>query len=147
MSDTEDAAPPAPAPVPGVPAGGYPAAVPPPAEYNEFFPEFASLSLADGPSKADAPKPKLLPGGKVKQEAVKEVLIKQMPGTRNKRKMMTVVSGLEHFDVKLDKAAKAFAKRFSCGASVSKGTPGAKGDEIEIQGDFYDDLKDVIMDT
>jgi density-regulated protein DRP1 len=120
----------------------------------QYFPElFEGLSSEDKAkvkkTAADASeaKPKILPGGKVKKEEVQQVVIKKMPGTRNKKKMMLVVAGLDHFGVKLDKAAKVFAKKFSCGCSVSKGIPGAKSDEIDIQGDFEDEIVQVILDN
>jgi len=54
--------------------------------------------------------------------------------TRNKKKTITNVAGLEHFDgVKVADAAKAFGKKFACGASVTKGATGK--DEIDVQGD------------
>lgn len=120
-------------------------------EYLEFYPEFkglAGLSLEDktkaDKAAADAEaKPKLLPGGKTKKEEVKQVVIKK--ALRNKRKTITVVAGLDSFGVKLDKATKVFAKKFSCGCSVAKGIPGAKGDEIDIQGDFGDEIVEVIL--
>ncbi|KAJ8326006.1 hypothetical protein BDV3_003856 [Batrachochytrium dendrobatidis] len=39
---------------------------------------------------------------------------------RTKRKRITIVNGLEKFDVDLKKAAKQMASKFACGASVSK---------------------------
>eukprot|EP00163_Fabomonas_tropica_P030448 TRINITY_DN6870_c0_g1_i1.p1 TRINITY_DN6870_c0_g1~~TRINITY_DN6870_c0_g1_i1.p1 ORF type:complete len:174 (-),score=63.50 TRINITY_DN6870_c0_g1_i1:131-652(-) len=64
---------------------------------------------------------------------------------RNKRKFVTVVKGLDTFDVKLAEASKVFSKKFSCGASVVKGAPGVP-DQIDIQGDVRDELCDVIHD-
>jgi translation initiation factor 1 (eIF-1/SUI1) len=39
---------------------------------------------------------------------------------RQGRKMVTTVSGLEMFDVKLEDAAKKFKKKFACGSAVQK---------------------------
>jgi translation initiation factor 1 (eIF-1/SUI1) len=80
--------------------------------------------------------------------------------TRNKKKFITVVTGLEKFGivmqqyvwdsltncpgVKLPDASKLFAKKFSCGCSVIKGAAG--DDEINVQGDFTDDLIDFITE-
>ncbi|KAF7458426.1 Translation initiation factor SUI1 family protein [Cryptosporidium felis] len=55
--------------------------------------------------------------------------------SRARRKSVTVVSGLELFNIQLNEAAKKFAKQFSCGASVVKGCNG-KPDQIDVQGDF-----------
>jgi len=63
--------------------------------------------------------------------------------SRAKRKTATVVIGLEHFGVKLDKASKFFSKQFACGSSVIKGIPG-QPDQVEIQGDVEDSLGEVI---
>ena len=64
---------------------------------------------------------------------------------RNKRKCTTTVTGLEHFDIDLKKAAKLFAGKFACGSSVTKSPQGH--DEIVIQGDVQDTLVKLICDT
>eukprot|EP00667_Euglena_gracilis_P017988 EG_transcript_19031 len=79
---------------------------------------------------------KMLPGGKVKKKEESIVLI--TVASRQKRKCVTTVTGLEHFGVKLADAAKEFKKMFSCGASVVK-TPSGK-EQIDIQGEFRDQL-------
>jgi len=83
----------------------------------------------------------ILPGGKVKKKEKPIVHISRVQ--RNKRKYVTVVSGLEKFGIKLPEAAKIFAKRFSCGASVVK-SPGGTEDEIDVQGDIVDELTELI---
>eukprot|EP01100_Stratorugosa_tubuloviscum_P002039 TRINITY_DN1465_c1_g1_i2.p1 TRINITY_DN1465_c1_g1~~TRINITY_DN1465_c1_g1_i2.p1 ORF type:complete len:255 (+),score=151.85 TRINITY_DN1465_c1_g1_i2:66-830(+) len=60
---------------------------------------------------------------------------------RNKKKSVTVVTGLDGFGVKHRDAAKLFANRFSCGASVVKA---ATQEEIDIQGDFCDEVAELI---
>ena len=45
----------------------------------------------------------------------------------------------------MKKAAKQFAGKFACGCSVSKAASGI--DEIIIQGDFVDDVYDLIRST
>ena len=40
--------------------------------------------------------------------------------TRNKKKCITTISGLESFGVKLQEAAKLFGKKFASGASITK---------------------------
>lgn len=63
--------------------------------------------------------------------------------SRNKRKAVTVVTGLEHFGVKLDKATKVFSKQFNCGSSV-KSSPG-QPDGIEIQGDVENQVLGLLV--
>ncbi|KAI9268955.1 translation initiation factor SUI1 [Phascolomyces articulosus] len=69
------------------------------------------------------------------------VIVKRVE--RTKRKCITIVHGLEVFDVDLKKAAKMFANRFACGSSVAKNNQNQ--DEIVVQGDFSDDLRDLIL--
>jgi len=83
---------------------------------------------------------KLMPGGKLKKKEVPTIHVSLVQ--RNKRKYVTVVCGLEKFGVKLPEAAKLMAKKFSCGASVVKGTAGEE--EIDVQGDITDDLIDFL---
>ncbi|KIW17104.1 translation machinery-associated protein 22 [Exophiala spinifera] len=71
-----------------------------------------------------------------KAEAV--VLIKRVE--RNKRKYVTVVSGLEDHGLDLKKVAKELGKKFATGSSVTKTASG--GEEITVQGDVSDDLYD-----
>mmetsp|Transcript_2511 Transcript_2511/g.4196 ORF Transcript_2511/g.4196 Transcript_2511/m.4196 type:complete len:191 (+) Transcript_2511:194-766(+) len=83
-----------------------------------------------------------LPGGKVKKKSKSEVTIER--NVRNKRKCITTVRGLENFNIKLADASKLFGKKFACGASVVKGP--ADKDQIDIQGDFQDDLVEFILE-
>src|ERR1700761_8179505 len=76
-----------------------------------------------------------------KAEAI--VLIKRVE--RNKRKYVTVVSGLEAHGLELKKIAKEMGKKFATGSSVTK-TP-AGGEEITMQGDVSDDLYDWLVET
>merc|ERR1712227_761010 len=87
---------------------------------------------------------KLMPGGKVKKMEPKCVTAERL--TRNKRKFTTVVTGLEHFGLDLKSSAKIFGKKFSCGAAPVKGEAG-KPDAIVIQGDFLDEVLDVIAES
>eukprot|EP01097_Dermamoeba_algensis_P002908 TRINITY_DN215_c0_g1_i2.p1 TRINITY_DN215_c0_g1~~TRINITY_DN215_c0_g1_i2.p1 ORF type:complete len:186 (-),score=45.78 TRINITY_DN215_c0_g1_i2:1111-1668(-) len=84
---------------------------------------------------------KMLPGGKVKRKEQPTILVTRQQ--RNKRKWVTIVSGLENFGVKLQDAAKIFAKKFSCGSSVVKV---AQGEQIDVQGDVQDEIIDIIME-
>ncbi|KAI8882276.1 eIF1-like protein [Backusella circina FSU 941] len=62
---------------------------------------------------------------------------------RTKRKSVTTVFGLDVFAVDMKKAAKMFANKFACGASVAKNNQGL--DEIVVQGDFSDEIHDLIL--
>ncbi|EGG24485.1 density-regulated protein [Cavenderia fasciculata] len=93
-------------------------------------------AAAEGESVAAAPPKK-------KKEKLPNITIEV--NNRNKRKYVTTVSGLEAFGIKLADAKKLMAKKFSCGCSVVKNASG--GEEIDIQGDFADDLVDLILDN
>ncbi|CAH3109331.1 unnamed protein product [Pocillopora meandrina] len=71
-----------------------------------------------------------------KKNVTKKVTLSR--AQRNKKKYVTVVTGLGTFDIDLKKAAKSFAQKYSCGSSVTG------DDEIVIQGDVLDDLLDFI---
>ncbi|KAL1914710.1 uncharacterized protein VTP21DRAFT_7968 [Calcarisporiella thermophila] len=64
---------------------------------------------------------------------------------RNKRKSVTSIYGLEVFGVDLKKAAKLFANKYACGSSVVKNPQGL--DEIVIQGDVIDEVRELILQT
>ncbi|ORZ00927.1 translation initiation factor SUI1 [Syncephalastrum racemosum] len=71
------------------------------------------------------------------------VMVKRVE--RTKRKCITIVHGLEIFDVDLKKAAKMFANRFACGSSVAKNNQNQ--DEIVVQGDFSAEVEELILKT
>lgn len=75
---------------------------------------------------------------KKKQAGPQKVCLSRAP--RGKKKFVTVVTGLNTFDIDLKDAAKFFAHKFSCGSSVTG------EDEIVIQGDVKDDLFDIITE-
>mmetsp|Transcript_14423 Transcript_14423/g.26584 ORF Transcript_14423/g.26584 Transcript_14423/m.26584 type:complete len:258 (+) Transcript_14423:53-826(+) len=87
---------------------------------------------------------KELPGGKKKREKSPEVTVRKL--TRGGRKCVTSITGLEGFGVKLDAAAKLFKKKFACGSSVVKGDAG-QPDSVDIQGDFEDEVCDLIVEN
>lgn len=140
-----------------------------PTEYCEYMPEpakcrqwleknfpdeFARLTMGNAPKQetkaGDAPpvgeeeeKKKQKRGGrgqiKQKKKTVpQKVTIAKIP--RAKKKYVTRVCGLATFDIDLKEAQRFFAQKFSCGASVTA------EDEIIIQGDFTDDIIDVIQE-
>eukprot|EP00878_Enallax_costatus_P001516 GHUV01001667.1.p1 GENE.GHUV01001667.1~~GHUV01001667.1.p1 ORF type:complete len:212 (+),score=42.79 GHUV01001667.1:114-749(+) len=128
-----------------------------PAEFNEYLPPdtaehkrwkaaqagpeaLAALTLKD---KDGNEIEKQLPGGKVKKKQKAQVVLESH--TRNKKKMVTTVMGLEGFGVKLAEASKLFGKKFACGASVTKTATGTE--QIDMQGEFVDKLAELVIKT
>ncbi|CAH2295797.1 density-regulated [Pelobates cultripes] len=141
-----------------------------PTEYCEYMPdvtkcrqwleknfpnEFAKLTLGNSPKQEagsgegpgtageEEEKKKQKRGGrgqiKQKKKTVpQKVTIAKIP--RAKKKYVTRVCGLATFEIELKEAQRFFAQKFSCGASVTG------EDEIIIQGDFTDDIIDVIQE-
>ena len=64
-----------------------------------------------------------------KKKAKPEVILDR--NTRNKKKCVTTVYGLDGFGIKLSDAAKLFAKKYAGGAAVTK-TPTDK-EQIDVQ--------------
>ncbi|GMN53105.1 hypothetical protein TIFTF001_022258 [Ficus carica] len=103
-------------------------------------------SGAAGGAASSASKPeevKRLPGGKIKKKEKPEVVIEKV--TRNKRKCITTVKGLDLFGVKLSDASKKLGKKFATGASVVKGP--TEKEQIDVQGDIAYDIVEFITDT
>eukprot|EP00697_Spironema_sp_BW2_P010570 gnl/Spiro4/25897_TR12899_c0_g1_i1.p6 gnl/Spiro4/25897_TR12899_c0_g1~~gnl/Spiro4/25897_TR12899_c0_g1_i1.p6 ORF type:complete len:123 (+),score=34.95 gnl/Spiro4/25897_TR12899_c0_g1_i1:601-969(+) len=99
--------------------------------------------MASAGKAAAPPGVSILPGGKIKK--VEEPVVTVCKAVRNKRKCVTTVAGLDRFGgIKLKDAAKIFGRTFSCGASVVKSAAG-EADEIDIQGDFKEDVVDLIL--
>lgn len=131
-----------------------------PVEYCEYHPEYEKckvwlekhlpeefeklVKLQDGGADEESTEEKKRQkrGGKgivkarKKEEVVRQVCVSR--AARGKKKSVTVVTGLNSFDIDLKVAAKFFGSRFACGSSVTG------DDEIVIQGDVKDDLFDVI---
>ena len=80
-------------------------------------------------------------GGKKKKKSEPMVVLER--NTRNKRKCITTISGLDMFGVKLSEAAKMFGKKFASGASVTKNAENKE--QIDCQGDFLDQAVDLIL--
>jgi len=74
-------------------------------------------------------------GGKKKPPA--QVVIELT--SRNKKKHITCVRGLEAFGVDMADAAKPMGKKFASGSAFQKGKHG-QPDQIEIQGNFIEEL-------
>uniref|UniRef100_A0A8C7QKK5 Density-regulated protein n=1 Tax=Oncorhynchus mykiss TaxID=8022 RepID=A0A8C7QKK5_ONCMY len=135
-----------------------------PTEYCEYMPEpskcrqwleknfpgvFARMSVVEfHQTVGNPPLPfvllsnvKLLEKGQIKQKkktVPQKITIAKIP--RAKKKYVTRVCGMNTFDIDLKEAQRFFAQKFSCGASVTA------EDEIIIQGDFTDDIIDVIQE-
>jgi density-regulated protein len=77
------------------------------------------------------------------RKASAKVLIKRVE--RNKRKYVTVLSGLEAWGLENKKVSKDLGKKFATGASVVK--PPAGGEEIVVQGDLSEEVEDWILAT
>lgn len=64
---------------------------------------------------------------------------------RNKRKFVTVVSGLEVHGLDNKKVAKDLGKKFATGSSVTKSPTGAE--EITVQGDVTEEIHDWLVEV
>ena len=64
---------------------------------------------------------------------------------RNKRKFVTVITGLENQGRDLKKVAKELGKKFATGCSVTK-RPDGQGEEITMQGDLADEVEEYVLD-
>ncbi|NXA37361.1 DENR protein, partial [Eudromia elegans] len=140
-----------------------------PTEYCEYMPdvakcrqwleknfpdEFAKLTVENSPKQetgvgegqgtaGEEEEKKKQKRGKVyikqkKKTVPQKVTIAKIP--RAKKKYVTRVCGLATFEIDLKEAQRFFAQKFSCGASVTG------EDEIIIQGDFTDDIIEVIQE-
>ncbi|PGH13161.1 translation machinery-associated protein 22 [Helicocarpus griseus UAMH5409] len=72
---------------------------------------------------------------------------------RNKRKFVTVVSGLEAHGLENKKIAKELGKKFATGSSVTKAVSGVastaqggSGEEITVQGDVSEEILDWLVE-
>lgn len=85
----------------------------------------------------------------VKQKTVKKTVVNTKVvvtrTSRNKRKAVITVSGLDAYGVDLKKAAKLFAGKFATGSSVVKNPQGTE--DIVVQGDVQEEIYDMIVAT
>lgn len=58
---------------------------------------------------------------------------------------MTVIKGLDQFDIKLNDAAKLFSKKFATSAAI-KSDKGANDKGILMQGDVSDEVSEYILE-
>ncbi|KAJ5458925.1 hypothetical protein N7530_010869 [Penicillium desertorum] len=77
------------------------------------------------------------------RKAASKIQIKRVE--RNKRKFVTVVIGLEVFGLENKKIAKDLGKKFATGSSVTRSPAGIE--EITVQGDVSDDLREWLLET
>ncbi|CAK5063241.1 unnamed protein product [Meloidogyne enterolobii] len=75
--------------------------------------------------------------GKKGQKEIKQKITLKTE-TRSKNKSVTIVKGLLTCNIDLKTASKLFSNKFACGCSV------ASTDELVIQGDFKDELFELI---
>ncbi|XP_019192654.1 PREDICTED: translation machinery-associated protein 22 isoform X1 [Ipomoea nil] len=115
-------------------------------EADKISHQLQSTSISDAGAGSSAPKQeevKRLPGGKIKKKEKQEIVIEKM--TRNKRKCITTIKGLELFGIKLSDASKKLGKKFATGASVVKGP--TEKEQIDVQGDIAYDIVDFLTET
>ena len=77
------------------------------------------------------------------RKAASKVQIKRVE--RNKRKFVTVITGLEVHGLENKKVAKELGKKFATGSSMTRAPGGAE--EITVQGDLSEDIEDWLVDT
>ena len=80
--------------------------------------------------------------GKKKKPKAKEVVVTR--ATRQRKKAITSVEGLDLFGVKLADAAKAFGKKYACGSSVI--TNPSQKEQVDIQGDVQEQVPELILE-
>ncbi|EYE93812.1 putative RNA binding protein Tma22 [Aspergillus ruber CBS 135680] len=76
------------------------------------------------------------------RKAASKVQIKRIE--RNKRKHVTVITGLEVHGLENKKVAKELGKKFATGSSVTKSAAGVE--EITVQGDVSDDVQEWLVE-
>lgn len=123
--------------------------------YAQMYEDEGVDKLADGVAQVEIKDGQAVQDGNnnnnKKKQAAKdadpEVVLKLVE--RSKKKRIVEVTGLQLYQVDMKKAAKIFASRFACGASVVKSTvaaaTGGVDDTIVVQGDFQDEIRDVII--
>lgn len=108
----------------------------------------ANLSLTSGSASATVaapavPAPKAVSFGvKGKKGSAATCAITVTRKDRGRGKCVTIIKGLETFDVKLKEAASALGKKYGTGGTVTKDAAG--GQEVTIQGDFAGEMPDVL---
>ena len=80
---------------------------------------------------AAAAAPEKKSSSKKKKSNQPEVVLER--NTRNKKKCITTISGLDAFGVKLGEASKLFGKKFASGASVVKNAEGKEHIDVQVR--------------
>merc|ERR1712002_681042 len=81
-------------------------------------------------------------GGRAAVKAKKKIEpgdVKVGRASRGKKKSVTHITGLMTYEIDLKKTAKMLGGKFACGTSSNE-----KADEIVIQGDFIDQVIDIL---
>ncbi|KAJ0416196.1 translation initiation factor SUI1 [Aspergillus carlsbadensis] len=76
------------------------------------------------------------------RRATSKVQIKRVE--RNKRKHVSVITGLEVYGLENKKVAKELGKKFATGSSVTKSAAGIE--EITVQGDVSEEIKEWLLE-
>jgi density-regulated protein DRP1 len=76
------------------------------------------------------------------RRATSKIQIKRVE--RNKRKHVSVVTGLEVYGLENKKVAKELGKKFATGSSVTKSAAGIE--EITVQGDVSEEIKEWLLE-
>lgn len=106
---------------------------------GELAAEVAAVAAEAAATEGGEGAPTESKGEPKKKRAAKVTVSRQQ---RSKRKFLTVVSGLDRYQVAGPAACSAFKKKFACGATVDKET----GD-VEIQGDVTYEVADFICEA
>ncbi|GFF57512.1 eIF1-like protein [Aspergillus lentulus] len=77
------------------------------------------------------------------RKAAAKIQIKRVE--RNKRKHVTVITGLEVHGLENKKVAKELGKKFATGSSVTKSPAGVE--EITVQGDVSEDVQEWLLEV
>ncbi|PWY65019.1 eIF1-like protein [Aspergillus sclerotioniger CBS 115572] len=77
------------------------------------------------------------------RKAVSKVQIKRVE--RNKRKHVTVVTGLDIYGLENKKVAKDLGKKFATGSSMTRSAGGTE--EITVQGDVSEEIKEWLLEA
>ncbi|KAK8815229.1 hypothetical protein WA158_003446 [Blastocystis sp. Blastoise] len=113
----------------------------------DLYPELSSIEFTQ--EQIEATQEAIAKRAKISQplrkKSKKDTGVKELIFTiksRQKHKYITIVTGLDLWDVKIKEACKTFGKKFSCGVSTEKSADGK--DEVHVQGDIRDELADLI---
>ncbi|CRK91311.1 CLUMA_CG004985, isoform A [Clunio marinus] len=112
----------------------------------------SSREKSESPDKKDKRRQRRGGKGQKKEDSFKEKRISVMIAPRSRRKVETVISGLEDFGIDLKVAVKVFGTKYACGSSITDENEisiqgNVKADVIEFIAHKWPELKDVIDDN